>query len=88
VKPYGLRTEGNTRYLIFQVWEFHGLIYDLALYFVEDRGGAEGVTRIMRSKYYAVGMEKLISLMKEAGFEQVERLDDRLHQPIVVGKKL
>jgi len=40
VKPYGVRVDGERRYLVFQVWEFHGLIYDLAMYFVEDSGAA------------------------------------------------
>jgi SAM-dependent methyltransferase len=87
VKPYGLRVEGQTRYLLFQVWEFQGSIYDLAIYFVEDRGGSDCVTHVMRTKYYAVGPDKLIQLMTRAGFRQVQRLDDRFFQPVIVGKK-
>jgi SAM-dependent methyltransferase len=87
VKPYGLRVEGQTRYLLFQVWEFQGAIYDLAMYFVEDRGGSDCVTHVMRTKYYAVGTDKLIQLMTRAGFRQVQRLDDRFFQPVIVGKK-
>jgi SAM-dependent methyltransferase len=86
VKPHGLRIEHNTRYLVFQVWEFHDLIYDLSLYFVADRGGSDCTTHVMRSKYYAVGTDKLMSLMRKAGFEQVQRLDDRLYQPVIIGK--
>lgn len=55
VKPYGLRSEGTTRYLLFQVWEFDGVYYDLSMYFVEDDGGAEVTTRVMRSRYYSCG---------------------------------
>src|SRR5207253_10768040 len=39
MKPYGVRVAQGRRYVVFQVWEFHGAIYDLAMYFVEDRGG-------------------------------------------------
>ena len=87
VKPYGLRIQGQTRYLIFQVWEFFGSIYDLAMYFVEDRGGSDGVTHIMRTKYYAIGTDKLMQLMTRAGFQQVRRLDGRFFQPVIIGKK-
>ena len=87
VKPYGIRVERETRYLVFQVWEFHDSIYDLAIYFVEDQGGTNCVTHVMRSKYYAVGTDKLISLMQAAGFEQVLRLADRFYQPVIIGKK-
>ncbi len=85
VKPYGIRIEGHTRYLVFQVWEFHGDIYDLAMYFVEDHGAAEAVTHIMRTQYYAVGSGTLISLLQQAGFQDVQRLDEPFFQPIIVG---
>ncbi len=88
VKPYGLRLEGETRYLVFQVWDFHDMIYDLAMYFVAGRGGSDCVTHVMRSKYYAMGTDKLILLMEEAGFAQVQRLDGRLYQPVIIGKRV
>jgi SAM-dependent methyltransferase len=87
VKPYGLRVEGATRYLVFQVWEFHGLVYDLAMYFVEDRGEADCLTHVMRTQYYAVGIGKLIALMEQAGYHDVRRLDGRLHQPVLIGHR-
>jgi SAM-dependent methyltransferase len=87
VKPYGVRVEAGTRYLLFQVWEFDGPLYDLAMYFVEDRGGSDVATRVMRSKYYAVGTDRLMALMREAGFREVQRLDDRFYQPILIGKR-
>jgi hypothetical protein len=87
VKPFGIRIEGESRYLVFQVWDFHGLIYDVAMYFVEDRGGSDCVTHVMRSQYYAVGISTLMSLMTRAGFERVQRLDDRFFQPVIIGIK-
>jgi SAM-dependent methyltransferase len=87
VKPFGLRVEEARKYLMFQVWEFHGLVYDLSMYFVEDRGTAECVTHVMRSKYYAVGTDKLMQLMSEAGFSDVRRLDGRFFQPVIVGTR-
>ncbi len=87
VKAYEVRVEGSIRYLLFQVWEFHGLIYDLALYIVEDRGDANPATRVMRSQYYAVSVDKLMMLLRKAGFQKVQRLDDRLFQPLIIGTK-
>jgi len=87
VRPYGVRIEGDTRYLVLQVWEFHGLIYDLTMYFVEDRGGPTCVTHVLRSRYYAVGIDKLLALMRQAGFVQVERLDGRFYQPVLLGNR-
>jgi SAM-dependent methyltransferase len=88
VKPYGVRDENGVRYVVWQVWEFHGPIYDLAMYFVEDRGGSSCTTRVLRSQYYAVGTGRLMELMGQAGFAQVERLDGRFYQPVLVGRRL
>ncbi len=109
VKPYGIRTEGDIRYLVFQVWEFAAEHYDLAMYFVKDCGGpscavrpevgpesqaghespnpAQCSVQVMRSRYYAVGTAKLMALMKQAGFRDVQRIDERFYQPVLLGKK-
>ncbi len=88
VVPYGLRTDGGRRFLVFQVWEFHGSIYDLSMYFVEDDGQSKCAVHIMRSKYYAVPVARLVELMTEAGFRDVRRFDDRFFQPLIVGSKV
>lgn len=88
VKPYGLRTVGQTRYLVFQVWEFHGASYDLAMYFVEDRGAAQCTTHVMRTSYYAISIDRLIALLTQAGFQQVQRLDGQFFQPVIVGTRV
>ena len=85
VKPYGIRVENVVRYLLFQVWEFQGALYDLSMYFVEDRGEANCPARVLRSKYYAIGVDTLMALMEQAGFHEVRRIDDRFYQPVVLG---
>jgi SAM-dependent methyltransferase len=87
VKPHGVRVEGGVRYLVWQVWEFHGPIYDLAMYFVEDRGDPTCETHVFRSQYYAVGVDRLMELMRQAGFERVERIDGRFYQPVLLGMR-
>jgi SAM-dependent methyltransferase len=87
VRPYGLHVAGGARYLAVQTWEFHGPVYDLTLYLVEDRGGPICTTRVMRSRYYAVGTDILLGLMRHAGFSDVERLDGRFYQPVLLGRR-
>jgi SAM-dependent methyltransferase len=87
VKPYGVRDQRGTRYLVFQVWEFDGPHYDLAMYFVEDSGGPTCAAQVVRSRYYAVGTGTLLALMEQAGFRDVERLDGRFYQPVLLGKR-
>jgi SAM-dependent methyltransferase len=72
----------------FQVWDFVGDVYDLAMYFVvDDRASEQLVTHVMRTKYSAVGTDHLLGLMCRAGFTEVERLDWRFYQPVLVGNR-
>ena len=86
VKPYGVRDTGDHRVVIFQAWDFEGEVYDLSMYVVvEDRATGTPTTCVMRTKYYAIGTARLMTLMERAGFTAVERLDGRFYQPVLVG---
>ena len=88
VKPYGAREENGKRYLPFQVWDFEGEHYDFNLYIVEeDLASGEVTTHVMRSRYYAVGTDRLLALLQEAGFQKVSRLDGGYYQPVLIGTK-
>lgn len=88
VKPIELRRDAaGVRHFVWQVWEFDGPTYDLSLYLAEDGGQDACVTRVLRSRCYAVGTDTLMRLMRQAGFEDVTRLDDRFYQPVLVGSK-
>jgi SAM-dependent methyltransferase len=87
LKPEGVRIEDGQRYILFQVWEFDGDIYEISMYIVKDDGGLECMTQVMRGQYYAVGTDKLMKLMEQAGYEQVKRLDDVFFQPVLIGMK-
>ncbi len=88
IKPVAFRVDPDgVRRLTFQVWESDGPYYDFSLYLIEDRGGPDAVTHVLRSRYYAVGTDRLLALMIEAGFADVGRLDDVFYQPVLVGTK-
>ena len=87
IKPYGIREHGGARWLGWQVWDPNPPTYDVTMYFVEDRGESECQTHVMRSTYYAIGIPRLIELMSEAGFADVQRLDGRFFQPIIIGTR-
>ena len=58
------------------------------MYFVADDGGPGPLpTHVMRTQYYAVGTDRLLDLMRQAGFASVERLDGRFYQPVLVGNR-
>lgn len=88
VKPYGIREVEGKRYLVFQVWDFVGDIYDLSMYFVEDdQQRNHAVTMVMRSRYYAISPNHLMTLMEQVGYHSVTRLDDQFFQPVLIGTK-
>ncbi len=86
-KVYGSRQENGITFFIFQSWDWEGEYYDLSMYFIEDDGSTQCRTHVMRSKYYAVSITKLIDLMIAAGFHNVTRLDDEFFQPVVIGSR-
>jgi ubiquinone/menaquinone biosynthesis C-methylase UbiE len=88
VRLYGVREQDGKRYLLFQVWDFEGDRYDLTMYFIEeDIVSKEVRTHAMRSRYYAIGIKRLLAMMEEVGFEKVTRHDQDFYQPVLTGTK-
>lgn len=85
--PYGVREEDGARWVLFQVWEPCPPLYETSMYVVEDRGEAGVRTRVMRAPYYTLPVARLIELMREAGFDDVRRLDGAFYQPLVIGRR-
>jgi SAM-dependent methyltransferase len=85
--PHGVHVENGMRYVVMQVWDWRGELYDLHLYIITDRGST-CETQVMRSTYYAVSTDTLIQLMTRAGFSQVRRIDGAFFQPIVLGLRV
>lgn len=81
--PYGVRALPEANVAIFQVWEWEGDQYNLSMYFVHD-DGVRVDTRVVRTRYYAISIAKLIDLFTQAGFADVRRIDDRYFQPLIV----
>jgi SAM-dependent methyltransferase len=88
VKSIRALTRGGIRYVVFQVWDFEGELYDLTMFFVEENISTRTVsTRAVRSRYYAIGIPRLIELMREAGLQDTEKLEDVFYQPVLLGTK-
>jgi SAM-dependent methyltransferase len=88
IKPYRVRVEDGKRYVIFQVWDFMDDVYDMSMYFVVDDGTTGPLTsHVMRTRFYAVGTDHLLALMRDAGFVSTARLDGRFYQPVLVGSR-
>jgi SAM-dependent methyltransferase len=87
VRPYAIRDVADERFLAVQVWDWEGDQYDLRMYLTVERPDGSCTTEVLRSRYYAVGIERLLELMQQAGFIQTQRLDDVLFQPVLLGRR-
>jgi SAM-dependent methyltransferase len=87
VRPYSLRYEDGKRFLAVQVWEWDGDQYDLRIYLTSESPDGACETRVLTSRYYAVPIDRLLTLMGEAGFVDVQRRDDVLFQPVLLGRR-
>lgn len=87
VRPYGLRYEAGSRFLAVQVWEWDNDQYDMRVYLTSE--SPEGIceTQVLRSRYYAVSIGRLLSLLADAGFVCAERRDDVLFQPVLLARR-
>ncbi len=88
-KPFGVRDVDGVRWSVYQVWDWRegNDIYDFSMYFTDDDGGSELKTHVMRSSFYALRPARMMDLFREAGFKNVERIDDVFFQPVIVGTK-
>jgi len=87
LRPHAVRVEQGARLLAYQLWEWDGDCYDLHMYLTRDPDGGPCETRVFRSRYYAIGIARLLQLLAEAGFAQPRRLDDIYFQPLLTARR-
>jgi SAM-dependent methyltransferase len=88
--PYGFRSDGGDRYFVVQTRDWDGDFYDVAMYFVREARGAKPAALIAgSSRYYAVPIDRVVSLLEESSFIAIQRLDDALYQrqPVLVARR-
>jgi len=87
VHPYGVRWREGVRYLPLQAWHWiDSEHYETTFYIIVDDPKEPRVLR-STARYYAVPIPRLLELLERAGFEECERLDDVLYQPVLVGRR-
>lgn len=84
--PLGERDWGGHRYALRQVWTWHGPRYELSLEMTPLEPGAPSLPALTTS-YLAIAPARVMELMREVGFDSVQRIDGRLFQPVIVGRK-
>jgi SAM-dependent methyltransferase len=87
VRPYGIRQLEGSRFLAVQVWEWEGDQYDLRVYLTSEAPDGTCTTQVLRSRYYAITIDRLLALLRQAGFADLQRLDDVMFQPVIVARR-
>jgi SAM-dependent methyltransferase len=87
LRPHAMRIEEGVRSFAYQLWQWDGDCYDLNQYFTRDPDGGPCETVVFRSRYYAVGIARLLDLLQEAGFEAVRRDDEAFFQPLLTARR-
>jgi hypothetical protein len=87
VRPYGMRDLDQGRFLAVQVWDWDGDQYDLRIYLTLEARDGRCTTEVLRTRYYAVTIDRLLALMQAAGFVATERLEGVLFQPVLIGRR-
>lgn len=86
VRPYGERLWAGRRYHLRQVWTWRGPRYDLS-FEITPVDGAEAGGTVLKTSYLAIPVAQVTGLMRAVGFENVERVDGRFFQPVLVGTR-
>ena len=84
-RPYGERSWNGRRYDVRQVWTWRGPRYDVS-FEITPLDGAERAT-VLRTSYTAIPVARVVALMSQAGFHDVQRIDGRFYQPLVAGTR-
>lgn len=88
VQPYGFRELGDDRYFVFQTRDWQDDRYRVAMYFVrEARVDRPAEVTAGVSTYYVISIDEVLSLFTAIGFEDVRRIDEVMHQPIIIGRR-
>lgn len=88
--PYGYRHVDGKLLFLFQRWEFEDNIVSVSFFFIEENntGKISPVNgRVYRTKFYAIGIDKLMDLLNKGGFENIECIKNGYMQPVIIGKK-
>ena len=86
--PYGFRADGDDRYFVVQTRDWDGDFYDVAMYFIREQRGSRPATVIAgSSRYYAVPIDRLVALLDESSFIEIQRYDGVLHQPVLIARR-
>lgn len=86
--PYPVQHAEGKRWVLFQQLDLKGDYCSVRFCVVEqETASGRSMVRVMKTHSYAISADRLCDLMREAGFVDVDRLDDAFYQPVLVGTR-
>ena len=87
-RSYGVREHHGERFRLRQEWSWDDPMHYRAT-FIVDRETPDGTVSelCIRSQFYAVSTERLLELMRVAGFQDCRRIEETIYQPILTGRR-
>lgn len=85
---YGVRDHRGEKFRLKQEWQWKDPMHYQSTFSI-DRVTPNGIERELctTSQFYAVPTDRLLGLMREAGFDDCRRIDETIYRPILIGKK-
>ena len=86
-KDYGPRTWRGRPCRLQQVWRWRGHHYEVLFEVFATDSSGERLATTPATTYFAIPVERVLVLMRAAGFRSVHRVDGRFFQPVLVGTR-
>jgi SAM-dependent methyltransferase len=86
MRPYGERTWDGWRYELRQIWTWAGPRYETSLEMRPLDDDAPIIPPIVAT-CLAINPDRVATLMREVGFRDVVRVDERFFQPVLIGHR-
>jgi hypothetical protein len=84
---YGHREYRGEKFQLRQEWTWYDSMHYQGTIII-DKETPNGLARELctTSRFYAISTERLLELMREAGFQECRRIDETSYQPILIGR--
>jgi ubiquinone/menaquinone biosynthesis C-methylase UbiE len=86
-KDYGRRMWRGRPCRLQQVWRWRGQHYDVRFEVLATDSAHERLAATPETTYFAIPVERILELIRVAGFRSVHRVDGRFFQPVLVGTR-
>lgn len=86
-RPYCVKNIDGLKFMAVETWEWDGDCYFLNMHLNRELLDKTWKTETLKARCCATSIQLLIRLFEDAGFIEVQRIDDALDYPVIIGRK-